>query len=125
MTDDSTRKQTFELLLRAVARINAAVQQVPAGPWKSLDDGDRLVSTNPDGTFTHVVEEPIDGPTSRYIAMWGPNVAAEISDYLKSTAFDIHQGHRRTSYSAVRIAHEILSGPDGVAHDPPKEARGA
>jgi hypothetical protein len=109
-TDHPTIERTIELLLRAVDRIHRRMAAAPPGPWQSLANGDRLIAPTdiPGRDFVHVITEPVDAGVSEFIAMMDPTVAAEIADYLKATANDIRQGVKRTSYSAVRIAHAVL-----------------
>ena len=78
-----------ELLRRAAKTLREHAEVAIGGSWVSLDLGDRLISTDDDGsTITYLVtEEPtLDGPTAAYIALMHPPVALALAEWFEDFA---------------------------------------
>jgi hypothetical protein len=84
--------------LRAAAthlRTLLADPQLTAGPWLSLDHGDRLLRNQPgdeDREPIYVVDEPIsNGANADYIEAMHPGVGEALAAWLESAAEDALQ----------------------------------
>lgn len=88
MTTTETDPITDELRL-ALARVThlLADPELTAGPWISLDDGDRLIRDQPgdeDRAPVYVVNEPMtNGANSRWIELTNPAIGPHIADLLR------------------------------------------
>jgi hypothetical protein len=82
-----------ELIREAAQVMRQRAKAATAGPWESLDDGDRLVAwkLDPSGQFDddfdYVVDEPIsNAANAEHIASWHPGVALAVAALLDSLA---------------------------------------
>jgi hypothetical protein len=82
-----------ELIREAAQVMRQRAKAATAGPWESLDDGDRLVAwkLDPSGQFDddfdYVVDEPIsNAANAEHIASWHPGVALAVARWLKCAA---------------------------------------
>jgi hypothetical protein len=89
------RPMTEAAELRAAAtklRHRLADPQLTAGPWLSLDHGDRLIRNQPgdeDRAPVYVVNEPMsNGANADYIALMHPGVGAALAVLLDDAAVD-------------------------------------
>lgn len=83
---DTTEKTIADELRKAAALLRETAIAAIAGPWASLDGGDRLVAWRPDDDFEYVVEEPIDGATAEWMALANPLLAEPLASWLESAA---------------------------------------
>jgi hypothetical protein len=81
--------------LRAAAaklRTLLANPELTAGPWLSLDHGDRLLRNQPgdeDRAPVYVVDEPMsNGANADYIEVMHPGVGAALAAWLDTAAYD-------------------------------------
>lgn len=108
-----------ELLRDAAREMRMRANAATAGPWESLDDGDRLVAwrTTPEGfddDFEYVVDEPIgNAANAEHIASWHPAVALAVADLLEAAVGEFWDGEPQwtdcpVAQRAVRIAQAYL-----------------
>lgn len=85
MTTDPTPADEIRT---AAARLRAllAAPELTAGPWLSMDNGDRLLRNQPgdeDDAPIYVVNEPMsNGANAAYIAAMHPGVGAALADWF-------------------------------------------
>jgi hypothetical protein len=107
-----------DLLNRAVELLRSHAKAAPAGPWVSLDFGDRLIAVRDEAPgFRYLVEEPVDGPTAAYMALMHPPVAMAIAGWLFSVAVDEEWEPEtapriRERTAALMVARELLREPE-------------
>lgn len=94
--------------------------QLTAGPWLSLDDGDRLLRNQPgdeDAAPIYVVNEPMsNGANAAWIAAMHPGTGEAIAfsldlagSYLVGAAGNVHLAHVK---AALAVADAILAGAE-------------
>lgn len=92
MSDIKTRASVADELRQAAEKLRATGSQAMAGPWESLDNGDRLVAwrnvpgTDFDDDFEYVLDEPLEKETAEWIALVSPALAEPLAAWLEEAA---------------------------------------
>lgn len=90
--------------------------QLTAGPWLSLDDGDRLLRNQPgdeDGAPIYVVNEPVsNGANAAWIAAMHPGVGEALVEWLETAAANAAALTWPNDFiaRALAVADAILAG---------------
>lgn len=108
--DPAARLQAAATHLRTLL----ANPHLTAGPWLSLDHGDRLLRNQPgdeDRAPVYVVDEPIsNGANADYIEAVHPGVGEALAAWLESAAEDAEQ--IGPDPRALAVADAIVAGAD-------------
>lgn len=118
---DTTQLTVAEELRKAAGVLRETAVAAIAGPWESLDGGDRLVAwrTAPgskfDDDFEYVVDEPIDGATAEWMALVGPDLAEPLAELLDGMAESVDQfgSDGRGPRLALAVARVLIGGSRG------------
>jgi hypothetical protein len=92
MSDTKTSATISEELKTAAAELRAVGGGAMAGPWESLNNGDRVVAwrnvpgTDFDDDFEYVVDEPMEKETAEWIALVNPLVAEPLAASMEQAA---------------------------------------
>ncbi|SET50975.1 hypothetical protein [Nonomuraea wenchangensis] len=92
MAEITTEKTLAGELREAAARLRESGGNALAGPWESLDNGDRLVAwrnvpgTDFDDDFEYVLDEPLEKETAEWMALVNPLLAEPLASWLEKTA---------------------------------------
>jgi hypothetical protein len=103
-------------LRAAAARLRACLDdpQLTAGPWLSLDHGDRLLRNQPgdaDRAPVYVVDEPMsNGANADYIELMHPGVGAALAAWLERVAH---------GWDSLSFAATTALDPSNPAHAEP------
>jgi hypothetical protein len=105
-----------EELRTAAARLRAllADHELTAGPWLSMDNGDRLLRNQPgdeDQAPVYVVNEPMsNGANAAYVAAMHPGVGAALATWLGRVAH---------GWDSLTAAATAVLDPSNPAHAEP------
>lgn len=88
---DTTEKAIADEMREAAALLRETAITAIAGPWASLDGGDRLVAWRTGDNFEYVVDEPIDGATAEWMALVNPLLAEPLAAWLEKAAKDFDE----------------------------------
>lgn len=102
---------TADLLRRAATKIRDTASTADPGPWASdgLDpNGNYYVHDVPDASpagysGVNVIAENAHEDNANHIALWSPNVALVIADWLDGSASDLEYGGTLSSCDAPGV----------------------